>query len=842
MPNPLSAALESLVQFFCQKHKKIEDFVTENEKENGTAFRKKILLNYVYFVTLYLFCTLILDLDFSFRKWTIYFFIPLCLILALSFSRNNFIVVYCMIYGFFSLCFYCWRDFESLKIIVIAFLSHQQFFLTLTTAQFRRFYGMGSFLLFTILTFNFSKGSEYDFEEFDFSFKFSKYIIILLYLPNYLCSSYINQASQRTFQSSGKTQTNKFTLKYKERIDFLEKENLTLKNELQARELFIASFSHEIRNSLNALIGSIELLRLGNLDEKGLKQLDVCKVIGEVMLDQVNNVLDVAKINADRLELNYTTEDFLKVIEKMWNISIIRIKQKGLRAELYISSRFPRYIEIDSHRLTQVLLNLIGNATKFTAEGFVKIILSWHENRDIESLKTPNQEFLRLVENRITPKADLQEFNQFEEDYDQPDISTIECLDSPYTLNLRAEIERRRFSPRMMSQMLASNSIFISSDSERAISKMHAKYTYQPKTKGIIKIEVIDTGCGMSRVNMQKLFQPFTQADSSISHKFGGTGLGLYITKKIIEAMKGQIQVYSQQNIGSDFCVLIPVKTADEEEYFQKQLHNHLDRVGKKVPKPLNGLIIDAPQLQNNVTTLINFLKSLNINLDVAKDTKDAFQIYKNKITAYYAFILVDFSHLNFCKLIRRYEKDCQEEVEIPIIILSEHFSEEEKKICLDPKGDIKAAAVYQIPVIIEEVESLINTIIQKSKKTSASEGSLPKILVVDDDPFNTSIIQEYMKKHHIECITCSSGKEAIRKTYKEKFDLILMDLEMPGMDGFTATKLIREKWPDIIIIGMTGHRRDRVLQKAKDHGMNNIETKPLDFKKILAMVLDILD
>jgi len=851
MPPALLNFWTSVLHTCSQAHGSMQNFInsTDKNQDNETKVRKNMLLIYIYFLTLYFLSFLILNPSVPATTWIIYMFLPLLQIYILKVSGENCNINYFLTYLALSLYFHARKDMNALKILGVAFICHQQYFLSLKDVMLRRLFVILSFFSCTALIFSFSHCSAFDFDaENDITIANFKYLVVFLMLPNYVCAKYLIDAYEKLLYLNKEIKS-KFencpspidSYDQTLAITSLEKEIKDLKTDIQARELFIASFSHEIRNSLNAVLGNIELLKLEITNTKWLKQLETCQTCGEVMLDQINDVLDMAKINAEKLELNPVPDDVFKIIERMWNISIIRIKQKGLRGELYITNNFPRYLEIDAHRLTQVLLNLVGNASKFTKEGFVKIVLSWHENRDSETLKSPNQEFLRLVEKMIyksqTNHLPLTE-QQSQQGYD---ISTIECLNSPYTLNLRGELEKRRFSPRVMSQMLASNSIFISSDNERAISKMQTKYTYRPKTKGIIKVEVIDSGCGMSRTSMQRLFQPFTQADASITNKFGGTGLGLYITKRIIEAMNGEIQVYSQQNVGSNFCFLFPACTADGEEYFERQLHALKNRGLNKSHEHLRGLFLEIVESDKNINTLKTHLSNLHVLLDTVNDSQEALELYKRKTPGYYAFIMVNSRSFNasFCKNIRKFEADNFLNLEVPIIFILEKYTESEREISLDPKGEIRISNIFKKPLLLNDYKDAIQIILDRWKDSKIAKESLPRILVVDDDPFNAALAQDYLQKHNIECAICSNGKEAVAKTYKEKFEIILMDLEMPGMDGYTAAKLIREKYPHIIILGVTGHKKERVLQKAKDHGINNVETKPLDFKKILAIVLE---
>ena len=360
----------------------------------------------------------------------------------------------------------------------------------------------------------------------------------------------------------------------KKTLNLLGETNQELKEAVHSRELYIASVSHELRNPLSSLIGNIELMKAEATGEKLLKALDTCKLCSDVLLDQINKILDTAKINADRLELHYLPHNFYNLIEKIWKISAISIQQKKLNGEIRISSNFPKYIKIDSHRLTQIFLNLIGNATKFCRNGFVHVRISWSQGNTIETVEKQEENSQMaldwqkigspssLLVSLASQKRSGYVYQSFEEFHNVNERS--------FTME---NFLQRNIRPKFLTQ-IASFSDYISAtvDDVSIENKFGSSTHFYLNQRGVVKIEVIDSGCGMTPKVIDNLFQPFKQADSSITSHFGGTGLGLYITKMIVEKMGGKIHVKSKLGVGSTFRVLIPVESVSQNEFLEETL------------------------------------------------------------------------------------------------------------------------------------------------------------------------------------------------------------------------------------------------------------------------------
>jgi len=669
----------------------------------------------------------------------------------------------------------------------------------------------------------------------------------LIYIVNHFSSMYLtegyNQAmwENRKIQNELKKMNGKLqeaNEKLNHTMALLEKKNEELNGALKLRELFIAGFSHELRNPLNSMLGNIELVRLEVKDEKAVSLLDTCKLCGEVLLALINNVLDVAKINAEKLELQYLPDNFLKMMEKVWGISTFRMKQKGLQGELYLSNNFPKYLEMDSHRFIQVLLNLLGNSAKFTKEGFIKVVISWHENQNIDALDQPHPDYLKLLQS--SKQSDKTEcttapgtLTKLDDDASSSN-SEIEQEPEPKEFNISRSIH-----PKFLTHMLASQYSFLSMDAIKLRKGKTFKNTAYEKKKGIIKIEIIDTGCGISNSSLQKLFQPFCQADPSIARRFGGTGLGLYITKEIIQKMGGKIHVYSEENVGSDFCILVPASTASKKEaQVQACREESEEEFKKKLAAAKLKTLIVGEEMTNRV--FADYMKKLSIETELLTNGNEVLNKLKGNKKGYYSFIIIDsktseFDGISVCKNIRKYEAEMNGNESIPIIMVSGSCTEQERIQCLDCKGDVKLSSFYRKPFTFGDCKRSIQIVLREKKLSSQRR---PVVLAVDDDPFNTTVIKEFLNKNGFICDVCNNGKEALKKLKEGRYNAVLIDYEMPEMDGLTATSIIKKNYPELFVIGMTGNTGDEYINRGLISGMNRVELKPINFQKIIKTLL----
>jgi len=559
-------------------HLKFEDSIESSKDSDNIKVKKKMLLYYIYTTILYSVCLPIFNPYASISQSLFYILTALLQGIMIKVKNYYVLVSYFVVYTFLSMYLPSSKDDEHLKAIGVALMHHNLFFLFPDHVVLKFIYIFFSLgVLKSSESRVFSIMADGQFDTLESMIKNFYFTWPLIYIVNHVSSIYLVRAFQQAMRHNKTIETKlketnnalqEANAKLQEAMTLLEHTNNELKEALKARELFIASVSHELRNPLNSMIGNIELLRLEVNEDKLVKMLETCKICGEVLLGLINNVLDVAKINAEKLEINYLPGNFMKLMEKVWGISTLRMKQKGLQGEMYVSNNFPKYVDMDAHRLMQILLNLLGNSTKFTKQGFIKVIVSWHENATFEELKTPDPGYLKNLHQ--IPEKDPQDGrapDQYSEAFDPTSLTSIELQGENFlTKEAALDCISRSLYPKFFSHMLATNYSFLSLDDLKLKRSRTIENAYYQKQKGIIKIEIIDSGCGISPSSLQNLFQPFCQADATITRRFGGTGLGLYITQQLINKMGGEVHVSSQEGIGSDFCILIPTTTATKKE------------------------------------------------------------------------------------------------------------------------------------------------------------------------------------------------------------------------------------------------------------------------------------
>jgi PAS domain S-box-containing protein len=503
-----------------------------------------------------------------------------------------------------------------------------------------------------------------------------------------------------------------------------------------AKSDFLAAMSHEIRTPMNAIIGFSSLALKASLPPRQKDYLVKIHSAGISLLATINDILDFSKIEAGRLTMERVDFSLDQVMDAVVAVTGHSASAKGVELVLNIPPDIPMDLSGDPHRLHQVLVNLVGNAVKFTPRGEVELRLA-------------------LVE-KTEEKAKL------------------------------------RFSVR-------------------------------------------DTGIGMTKEEIEKLFKPFSQADSSMSRKYGGTGLGLSIVKRLVEMMSGQIWTESEPGKGSTFSF-----TAWFDQGPPVERHRH------SLPATLVGMrVLVADDNSAAQEAMRDILLSLRFRVEVVGTGEEAVDsVIRGDREDPFGLVLMD------CRMpgiggIEAARRIMREDLakSVPAVIILSSFDggdvEGERAKALD-----SGAADFLVKPVTGSTlyDSIVRVFGPPSRLEPSNEGEETvevgglngaRTLLVEDNEMNQQIAVELLKNAGMNVVVASNGLEAIKRLEEPGacYDMVLMDIQMPEMDGYEATRRIRARgrFADLPIIAMTAHALVEEQQKAVAAGMNDYIAKPID-------------
>ncbi|MFP4486963.1 MAG: response regulator [Campylobacterales bacterium] len=504
-----------------------------------------------------------------------------------------------------------------------------------------------------------------------------------------------------------------------------------------AKSQFLANMSHEIRTPMNAIIGLGEILEDMVDKPKEIDMLHKLNSSSKMLLGIINDILDYSKLEAGKLELEYSAFYIEKILSQLKVIFERKVSDKNLELYFHLKGDIPNMVYGDELRLMQVLTNLISNAIKFTDSG--EIIFK------IELLKNHNNE-------KIT-----------------------------------------------------------------------------------VRFSVQDSGIGMSEEQLDRLFKPFSQADSTTTRKYGGTGLGLVISKNIISAMGGEIEVESSYGEGSRFSFELDFDLVScnlERDYENDFLH--------KV------LIVDDQKIAREI--LKDMLGRFKCSFDEASNGLEALEFIKKAEVekSPYDILLIDWDMplLNGVDTIKRIEsmaKSGKIESKTPTIFMISTHSEydiEFEEVVIDTfiSKPVTPSALYNAIVDAKGGTSKKHSSTKHAKSLNLESLT---ILVVEDNEVNQEVISLMLKKAGITIDIANNGKEGVDKYLadKSRYDLILMDIQMPIMSGYEATTKIRESGSSIPIVALSAAATIEDKEKAIKSGMNDHLAKPIDSKELYKII-----
>eukprot|EP00826_Nyctotherus_ovalis_P064950 TRINITY_DN9537_c0_g4_i8.p1 TRINITY_DN9537_c0_g4~~TRINITY_DN9537_c0_g4_i8.p1 ORF type:complete len:764 (-),score=144.29 TRINITY_DN9537_c0_g4_i8:593-2884(-) len=370
--------------------------------------------------------------------------------------------------------------------------------------------------------------------------------------------------------------------------DFSKKlANLQKETEIKLlnNSMFVASISHDLKNPLNSILGCLDLLKNSDyLSTQEKHFLVTASYSGKIMTYLIANILDTAKMAKGKFDIDRAPMDIAEVLSKVASIESELAKAKHLCLYEKVLTPLPKFVYGDEMRFSQILINLMGNAIKFTSKGYTAFILTWtnsiEEAKTRDSLETnlipPEEYFLMSEVENLSPKELEEAYNITTDEFEDPLSEKMKKYLSTGRNNTQTgTLEMNATSFSSSSPMCAGRiNRFLRRSRNRSLLRESWQISERDKESqddplqddsGLLIVDVIDTGIGVTAEEQTRVFQPFKQANSSVKAKYGGTGLGLWITKQLVYLMSGFIELRSIPGKGSRFTITLPFKVVNSK-------------------------------------------------------------------------------------------------------------------------------------------------------------------------------------------------------------------------------------------------------------------------------------
>lgn len=495
----------------------------------------------------------------------------------------------------------------------------------------------------------------------------------------------------------------------------------------EAKSIFLANMSHEIRTPLNGIVGFTELLKNSGLKDEQMEFVQVIEKSSENLLEIINNILDLSKIENKKIEIENIEFDPIVEFESAAEVYAVKASEKDIDFSCFVDPNLQNSIKGDPTKIKEVILNLLSNAIKFTnSGGFVNINITKTESK---------------------------------------------------------------------------KDGFIS-----------------------IKFEVQDNGIGVNSEQKQKIFEAFSQADASITRKYGGTGLGLTISSRFIELMGSKLELESQNSKGTTFFFTLEFEEIRGEEKAKNQIFSAKSAL----------LFSESKKIKKQNELLPLYLNYLGVEFDIFKDMK----LYKTlQNEKRYDFLFID------CDAISQDSLEQISKLSDKFILLtkSTHLGKIQEhglnpyKVLYEPINFSKLKLAMQGCISDAEVE-----IPTKREPDLAVLKFNADILVAEDNTINQKIIKRVLEDLGLSVTLANNGLEAFQKRKDGSFELVFMDIQMPLLDGVEATQEIL-KWESefnqkhVPIVALTANALNGDRERFLDAGLDEYISKPISHHKIIS-------
>ena len=509
-----------------------------------------------------------------------------------------------------------------------------------------------------------------------------------------------------------------------------------------AKSEFLANMSHEIRTPMNGILGMTELTLATNCTEEQREYMQLVKSSADNLLIVINDILDFSKIEAGKLDLEEIDFDLRSIMSKITKLLALRKNDQGIEMILDIDENIPKIIVGDPGRLRQVIINILGNAIKFTEKGEISV---------------------RVKLNRVV------------------------------------------------------------------------------NGRSIIDFTISDTGIGISEDKLKSIFEPFTQADGSTTRKFGGTGLGLTITRKLIALMKGNVKITSVVGKGSQFYFSAEFGIGKAINRYMPADFDFLRKLKVLiVDDNLTNRRIMEGQLKNVVETIVCVDSGRNALFEMSK-------AYNQSSPFDLLLLDIQMPGMDGWEVARRLKENANfssTKVFVMSSVTDNIDTSERKKLNI--------SAFMAKPVTYKELLSELFKLFGKIEPQDITEhhelnpvifhqNKMLNILLAEDDLINQKLAVTVLEKNGFKVTVAKDGLEVLNLLKNNTFDFIFMDIQMPHLDGYETTLRIRENelltGKHIPIIAMTAHAMKIHRDRCFEVGMDNYVSKPIKLEEIFKVI-----
>ncbi|MBE0564418.1 MAG: response regulator [Krumholzibacteria bacterium] len=512
----------------------------------------------------------------------------------------------------------------------------------------------------------------------------------------------------------------------------------------RAKSEFLANMSHEIRTPMNAIIAMTDLVRETPLAPDQKESLDIVSLSAQGLLELLNDILDFSKIEADRLELSPHAFELRDLLDDTIRGLALRAEQKGLDLTGRVARDVPDRLVGDSHRLKQVLINLIGNGIKFTDRGEVSV--------------------------EITQAG-------------------------------RAE-------------------------------------------DGVmLRLTVSDTGGGISPDAQKRIFEPFSQADASVTRKHGGTGLGLTISTRLVELFGGEIGVTNNVDGGATF-------------HFTARMQADPAAAEGGEPALLKARVLVVDSSSRHRHGVSEILETVGARVTEANSCNVGLALLKDAAAAGRPFDYVVCEHAPPSPDAQRLVSSLKDESFAPsaVVVLATLGRMSEARRIESPAVAAHLVKPVKQKELLRTMRGLAHGRAQQlaqEKGEAVPQGSGPagrlRVLVAEDNRVNQVVVRRILERHNHAVTIVENGREALDALASSRFDLVLMDVQMPEMDGLQATRLLRVREQEegtarMPVIALTAHAMVGDRERCLESGADEYVTKPINAGQLLDTMLDLIE